>query len=146
MPYWHLRLTLALDGRGIKGEGDHNLKSTLLSPARALRQKSTDAEGILWKHLRAKRFKDMKFRRQEPIGEYIVDFVCYDKRIVIEVDGGHHLSNKAKDYQRDKWFRNQGFTVLRFWNHEVLTRTEAVLTAIMMNCIKGASREWRKEG
>ena len=88
----------------------------------------------------------MKFRRQEPIGEYIVDFVCYDKRIVIEVDGGHHLSNKAKDYQRDNWFRNQGFTVLRFWNHEVLTRTEAVLTAIMMSCIKGASTEWRKEG
>jgi very-short-patch-repair endonuclease len=129
------------------GEGDRErvtMKSNLLIPARALRQKSTDAEGMLWKHLRAKRFKDMKFRRQEPIGGYIADFVCYDKRIVIEVDGGHHLSNKAKDYQRDKWFRAQGFTVLRFWNHEVLTQTEAVLTANMMNCIKEASTEGRK--
>ena len=138
------RFPLALDGRGIEGEGIP-MKSTLLSPARALRQRSTDAESLLWKHLRAKRFKDLKFRRQGPIGAYIADFVCYNRRIVIEVDGGHHVSNKAKDHQRDKWFRAQGFTVLRFWNHEVLTQTEAVLTAIMMNCLKGSSPERRRE-
>ena len=129
-----------------EGQGEGNLNNTLLSPARALRQKSTDAESVLWKHLRAKRFKNLKFRRHEPIGEYVVDFVCYEKRIIIEVDGGHHLANKAKDHQRDRWFKDKGFTVLRFWNHEVLTETEAVLTAIMMNCIKGASTERRKEG
>ena len=122
-----------------QGEGNHNLKNTLLSPARALRQSSTDAESLLWKHLRAKRFKKLKFKRQEPIGKYIVDFVCYEKRIIIEVDGGQHSADKDKDHERDNWFRGEGFKVLRFWNHEVLTQTDAVLTAIMMNCFETPS-------
>ena len=112
------------------------MKNTLLSPARALRQSSTDAETLLWKHLRAKRFKKLKFKRQEPIGKYIVDFVCYEKRIIIEVDGGQHSTDKDKDHERDNWFIGEGFKVLRFWNHAVLTQTDAVLTAIMMNCFE----------
>jgi very-short-patch-repair endonuclease len=122
-----------------QGEGGVKLKSTLKGPAKALRQRSTEAESLLWKHLRAKRFKKLKFKRQEPIGKYIVDFVCYEKRIIVEVDGGQHSANKAKDHERDNWFRSEGFKVMRFWNHEVLTQTDTVLTAIMMNCFETPS-------
>jgi len=122
-----------------QGEGVKKLNSFLETSAKLLRQKSTDAESLLWKHLRAKRFKKLKFKRQEPIGKYIVDFVCYEKRIIIEVDGGQHSADKDKDHERDNWFRGEGFKVLRFWNHEVLTQTDAVLTAIMMNCFETPS-------
>ena len=71
-----------------------------------------------------------KFRRQEPIGNYIVDFVCQEKRIVIEVDGGQHSTEHRRDNERDKWLKMQGYKVLRFWNNEVLTNTEGVLEVI----------------
>jgi very-short-patch-repair endonuclease len=74
----------------------------------------------------------LKFRRQEPIGNYIVDFVCYEKAVVVEVDGGQH--SEAVDSDRDAWLRSQGFNVLRFWNHEVLTKIEGVLEMILRNC------------
>jgi len=76
-----------------------------------------------------------KFRRQEPIGKYIVDFVCHEKRIVVEVDGGQHSTDKTRDNERDKWFEEQGYKVLRFWNNEVLTNIDSVLEVIRGNCL-----------
>jgi very-short-patch-repair endonuclease len=79
----------------------------------------------------------IKFRRQEPIGNYIVDFVAYDKRIVIELDGGQHAEEeKEKDRRRDEWLNSQGFRVMRFWNNEVLENLEGVLEAIRDNCLR----------
>ncbi len=98
--------------------------------AKNLRKRSTHAEILLWRHLRAKQLEGLKFKRQQPIGNYIVDFVCFKKRIVIEVDGGQHAIEKDKDRERDKWLEGQGFRVLRFWNNEVLMNTEGVLEVI----------------
>jgi very-short-patch-repair endonuclease len=101
--------------------------------AKNLRMRSTDAERHLWKHLRTRQIEGLKFRRQEPIGKYIVDFVCYEKMIVIEADGGQHDASE-KDVERDGWLRSQGFEVLRFWNHDILTNIEGVLEVIWRNC------------
>lgn len=98
--------------------------------AKTLRKNLTDSERKLWKYLRAKRFGGLKFRRQEPIGNYIVDFVCYEKRLVIEVDGGQHAQEKYEDAVRDGWLREQGFKVLRFWDNEVLANIRGVLELI----------------
>ena len=98
--------------------------------AKTLRKNLTDSETRLWKYLRAKQCGGLKFRRQEPIGNYVVDFVCYEKRLVIEVDGGQHAEEKYKDAARDGWLRKQGFKVLRFWDNEVLKNTEGVLELI----------------
>jgi very-short-patch-repair endonuclease len=72
----------------------------------------------------------LKFKRQKPIGRYIVDFVCYSPKLIVELDGGQHADQTAYDDRRNDWLRRQGFVVLRFWNNEVLTQTEAVLEAI----------------
>ena len=102
-------------------------KQTFLS--RKLRNNLTDAEKHLWYMLRAENLGH-KFRRQEPIGNYIVDFVCYERKIIIEIDGGQH-DGKKNDTIRDAWFRSQGFTILRFWNNEILENREAVVEKII---------------
>jgi very-short-patch-repair endonuclease len=107
----------------------------IIGKAKGLRKKLTDAERLLWNHLRARRMEGVKFRRQEPIGKFIVDFVSLEKQIVIEVDGGQHSANKQEDRERDSWLKNEGFRVLRFWNNEVLEDTEAVLETIRKNCL-----------
>jgi len=96
--------------------------------AKVLRKNFTDTERLLWKYLRAKQMEGYKFRRQEPIDSYIVDFVCQEKRIIIEVDGGQH--SVERDNKRDNWLEEHGYKVLRFWNNEVLTNTEGVLEVI----------------
>jgi len=100
-----------------------------MQKAKLMRSEATDAERVLWRHLRAHRLASAKFRRQQPIGRYIVDFVCFESRLVVEVDGGHHLES-ASDTERDAWLREQGYTVLRFWNNDVLQRTESVLEEV----------------
>ena len=110
------------------------MRKSAIEKARELRQKSTDAERLLWKHLRAKRLDGLKFRRQEPIGNYIVDFVSFDKRVIVELDGSQHLCRKAEDDIRSRWLEEQGFKVLRFWNNDVLKKTEGVLKVIRENC------------
>ena len=97
--------------------------------ARNLRQNSTDAEKRLWQHLRLKQLAGWKFRRQQPLGTFIVDFICLEKRLIIEIDGGQHAGN-PKDTARDQWLKTQGFTILRFWNNEVLTNIDGVLEVI----------------
>jgi 2-amino-4-hydroxy-6-hydroxymethyldihydropteridine diphosphokinase len=84
----------------------------------------------LWKHLRRDQFKGYKFRRQHPIGRYIVDFVCLQAGTVIELDGGHHRDRKEYDAQRTAWLKEMGYTVLRFWDNEVFSNVEGVKKAI----------------
>ena len=100
------------------------------SRAKELRNNPTEAERILWQHLRFRQFGGYKFRRQQPLGNYIVDFVCLGKRLVVEVDGGQHNSQHSYDERRDAWLEQQGFRVLRFWNNEVLQNVEGVKGAI----------------
>lgn len=97
--------------------------------ARSLRSNMTDAELHLWTRLRAHRLDDLSFRRQVPIGSYVVDFVCLSERLVIEVDGGQH--GAARDEARDAWLKKQGFAILRFWNNDVLSNAEGVLEKIL---------------
>ncbi len=96
---------------------------------KALRQSMTDAERLLWLHLRARRLNGHKFRRQYPLGRYVVDFLHLAARLVIELDGGQH-NESLHDKNRDAWLRAQGFEVIRFWNNEVLLETTEVLSAI----------------
>jgi len=91
--------------------------------ARVLRSRLTDAERKLWYALRDRRFAGMKFRRQVPVGPYVADFVCYEARLIIEVDGGQHAES-AKDRRRDRWFAENDFRVLRFWNNDLLSNLE----------------------
>ncbi len=98
--------------------------------ARALRKRMTDAERLLWRHLRNRELGGWKFRRQYPVGPFIVDFICVEKNVVIEVDGGQHAENEALDIQRSAYLNKMGYRVFRFWNNEVLQETEAVLEAI----------------
>ncbi len=97
--------------------------------ARTLRRNQTDAEIRLWKLLRAKRLEGWKFRRQYPIGNYIVDFACPSARLIVEADGGQHAESPY-DARRDAWLASQGWRVIRFWNHHILNDTETVLTAV----------------
>ncbi len=99
--------------------------------ARELRRALTPAEQTLWLHLRGQRLAGFKFRRQEPVGRYIMDFVCFQARLVIELDGQQHATEQAEhDAVRDQWLQDQGFQVLRVWNHEWLAQPEAVLERI----------------
>jgi very-short-patch-repair endonuclease len=88
----------------------------------------TDAERRLWRYLR-RHFLGVHFRRQVPIGPYIVDFASVQRKLFLEIDGGQHLEN-ADDEVRDRWLGSRGYRVLRFWNHEVLKNMEGVLTVI----------------
>ena len=103
---------------------------SILQRARALRLNQTEAEQRLWYYLRAHRFMGLKFKRQKPIGNYIVDFICLSPKLDIEIDGSQHAEQVGYDRCRDTWLREQGFLVLRFWNNEVLNQTEAVLESI----------------
>jgi very-short-patch-repair endonuclease len=103
-----------------------------VSRARYLRRTATEAERVLWRRLRSRYFGNCKFRRQHPIGEYIVDFYCADAALVIEVDGGGHdyRTNRRLDNIRSKFLNDCGLEVLRFWNSQVHGDIEAVLTVI----------------
>ncbi len=104
-----------------------------LSLVRMLRRNQTDAENRLWYHLRNRRLKGIKFRRQQRIGNYIVDFVAYESKIIVEIDGGQHNepSGISHDRERTTWLEGHGFKVIRFWNNDVLKNTDFVLTSIL---------------
>ena len=107
--------------------GCYIVKKSLTPFAKQLRKRSTDAENLLWRNLQRKQIEGFKFRRQQPIGNCIVDFVCLTKKIVIEIDGGQHAVYQESDRIRDAWFRTNGFRVLRFWNTELFENLEGVL-------------------
>jgi very-short-patch-repair endonuclease len=103
--------------------------------AKILRRNSTEAEKKLWKYLRSNKIKGLKFRRQHPFLNYILDFVCLEKKLVIEIDGGQHAINVEHDRERDLFIRKEGFNVLRFWNNEVLENIEGVIQTIEDKCL-----------
>ncbi|MEW5972259.1 MAG: ATP-dependent RNA helicase HrpA [Pseudomonadota bacterium] len=136
MPTWETPSPQPLSplGRGAQARIQEAARGQL-SPrdfARSLRHNQTEAEQKLWQQLRAHRFEGAKFRRQHPLGPYVVDFVCLEKHLVIELDGGQHSEAEAYDRQRDAWLEGQGFRVLRFWNNEVMQNLEGVLEAIRL--------------
>jgi very-short-patch-repair endonuclease len=114
-------------GPGVRGKGrdlcceastmDHDRYA--YRRARELRREMTPAERIVWKQLRDRRFAGFKFRRQQPIGPYIVDFFCASRRLVVELDGETHLGKEVNDQIRQGYLERQGLRVLRFWNTEV---------------------------
>ena len=101
------------------------------SRARALRRNMTDAERLLWRSIRDRQMGGWKFRRQHPIRPFIVDFVCVERKLIIEVDGGQHANKVQEDASRSGYLRNKGYRLLRFWNNQVLKETEAVLDMIL---------------
>ncbi len=107
---------------------------SLGSYARELRNNGTDAERLLWRYLRNSQLAGVKFRRQQPIENYIVDFVAFAPRLVIELDGGQHAKTRRYDEKRDACLRRNKFVVLRFWNHEVFDNIEGVLEVIARQC------------
>ncbi|MBV8105694.1 MAG: endonuclease domain-containing protein [Hyphomicrobiales bacterium] len=98
--------------------------------ARAMRRAPTDAERRLWRLLRDRRLDGLKFRRQVPVGPYIVDFLCVASRLIVEADGSRHAEN-GRDKDRDAYLIRDGWLVLRFWNHEVIRNREGVLETIL---------------
>ena len=114
--------------------------------ARQLRKNATDAERLLWRQLRLWQIDGFKFRRQQPLGNYIVDFVSLEKRLIIEVDGGQHAEDVNYDTDRDAWLRNQGFVILRFWNNDVLKNIDGVVEVIAKNLQKPPSSFLPRKG
>ena len=104
----------------------------LLDKAKELRSQQTEAERRLRYHVRAHRLMGLKFKRQKPIGPYIADFICDEYNLIVELDGSQHQDSSEYDCYRDAWLREQGFTVLRFWNNDVMQQTEVVLEAIRL--------------
>jgi len=108
--------------------------------ARQLRRNMTEAEQTLWRRIRNRQLLNAKFRRQFILGSYIVDFVCLEQRLVIKIDGSQHLQNKSYDDNRSAYLTQQGFVVIRFWNHEVLGDIEAVLEVILNHLAQSVQR------
>jgi very-short-patch-repair endonuclease len=123
------------------GEGARSLTGV----ARQLRSRMTDAEHKLWFVLKDRRFAAFKFRRQVPIGPYVADFLCFELRLIIEVDGGQHAESN-RDVERDNWLRKNEFRVLRFWNNDVPQNLEGVLTVLTENLDRTPhpSSRWRE--
>jgi adenine-specific DNA-methyltransferase len=112
------------------GQTNEKIRSNKLQ--RTLRKEMTDAEQVLWRVLRGRQLSGLKFRRQHPFGDYILDFVCLENLLVIEVDGGQHEEQAEYDEVRTHQLHKAGFHVLRFWNNEVLKEIEAVKEKIWM--------------
>jgi len=106
------------------------MRATTKQHARTLRWEMTDAEKLLWRHLRMEQIGGYKFRRQHPLGNYIADFICLEAALVLEVDGGQHADSADNDAIRTQWLEAKGLHVMRFWNNEVLNNIEGVKLAI----------------
>ena len=106
------------------------MNQTSLERARQLRKNSTEAEHALWSELRSKRLNGHKFKRQQLLGRYIVDFVCLAAKLIVEADGGQHAEHQDDDRIRDDWLKSQGFRILQFWNNEILSNLEGVMQVI----------------
>lgn len=109
-----------------------------LARAREMRRNPTEAEAVLWRLLRAKRLAGWKFRQQQQLDSYIVDFVCFEARLIFEADGSQHIDNDY-DAERDAYLRAQGFRIVRYYNNDILARREAVLTSILDVLNSGAT-------
>ncbi|MFZ6681582.1 endonuclease domain-containing protein [Undibacterium sp. Tian12W] len=112
----------------------------LIKTAKVLRKNMTDAEKKLWQGLRGEQL-GVKFRRQYPYQHFVLDFVCLEKRVVIEVDGGQHAEARVYDMHRTEVLNKAGFTVLRFWNNQVLNETSAVIEEIWRHINQEETKE-----
>jgi very-short-patch-repair endonuclease len=123
-------------GERVSGEGypsgarDDEIRSMGNERAKRLRSRSTDAERKLWSRLRNRQLAGAKFRRQVPIGRYVVDFICFEAALVVEVDGGQHAARVDHDVARTAWLEREGYRVVRFWNNDVLQNIEGVLLEV----------------
>jgi very-short-patch-repair endonuclease len=116
------------------------MENSHLTPyAKKLRSGATNAENHLWQRLRARQMEGCKFRRQQPIDCYIVDFVCFENKLVVELDGGQHAARQPEDQKRDRFLELNRFKVLRFWNNEVFENLEGVLEVIRKACLSASS-------
>ena len=113
--------------------------------ARSLRGSATDAENRLWYFLRDRRFMGVKFRRQVPVGPYVVDFLCVPASLIVEADGGQHSERVEYDEARTKYLEANGYRVVRFWNNDVMGNIEGVMQAIAMALTPGPSPGGRGE-
>lgn len=113
----------------------------LLDSARELRRDATDAEKLFWRYLRNRQLAGFKFRRQVPKGNYIVDVLCEELRLVVELDGGQPSEAVAYDQRRTQYLEKSGYRVIRFWNHDVLQRTDSVLEALTLAECRTTHRE-----
>ena len=106
--------------------------------AKSMRSEMTDAERMLWLRLRAHRLNGFSFRRQVPMGSFIVDFVCHERNLVIELDGGQHATEQraTRDVRRTQWLKSKGYRVLRFWNSDVLRNCNLVVQAILETLVQ----------
>src|SRR5215472_4055871 len=102
----------------------------MLRFARDLRKSPTNAERLLWGHLRRQQLAAFKFRRQHPVGPYICDFACVEAGVIVELDGSQHVERSDYDFCRDAFLGSRGFRVLRFWNNDVQSQTQAILETI----------------
>jgi very-short-patch-repair endonuclease len=114
--------------------------------ARELRQQTTPAEKILWEQLRDRRLLGLKFRRQHPLGTYIVDFYCPAQRLVVEIDGEIHRYQEANDQIRTDQLEEKGYKVIRFWNYEVEQHLDTVLDTIVEKCDLPSPKAGRRGG
>ena len=114
---------------------------SLKTKSRELRSNSTDAERLLWLQLRRRQLAGFRFRRQHPIGDFIADFVCLERRLVVEVDGGQHQTNEAYDTRRSEQMGKSGFKVVRFWNNQVFQELEAVKETILKELTDNQHRQ-----
>ena len=111
--------------------------------ARTLRKNQTDAERMLWRALRAKQVQGCRFRRQHSIGPYIADFICLERKLIVELDGGQHglPGEAARDAPRDAWLQERGYHVARFWNEDVYKNLNGVLLAVSELLLTGRQFE-----
>jgi len=114
--------------------------------ARELRKRQTDAERLLWSRLRNRQLAGCKFRRQQLIGDYIVDFICLEPKLVVELDGGQHSEQVEYDSKRSNFLNRFGFKVLRFWNNDVLNEVESVLECILLELNKSPLPQGEGQG
>ncbi|MDR2219615.1 MAG: endonuclease domain-containing protein [Methylobacillus sp.] len=112
-------------------QGQTNKKTRAEKRQRVLRKTLTDAESRLWQHLRQQQIENCKFRRQHPFGDYILDFVCLERKVVVELDGSQHLDATEYDDKRTRFLEQAGYVVLRFWNNAVFENPEGVLEVIL---------------
>jgi very-short-patch-repair endonuclease len=117
----------------------------IIAFARRFRQRSTDAETLIWGLLRDRRFGGFKFRRQHPLPPYVADFYCHEPRLCVELDGGQHSDRHEHDIERDAMLEAQDIQTLRFWNNQVFEETESVLTSLWQTLHERHSRSFEKE-
>jgi very-short-patch-repair endonuclease len=114
--------------------------------ARDLRGNQTPSEVLVWRQLRSRRMKGFKFRRQHPVGPFIPDFCCIDAKFVIELDGESHLEKRERDHERDEWFQEHGYAVIRCWNTDVYENLEGLMDRIWHLCYSRTPPEFRPPG